>query len=191
MEGLGLKNLLWFLGSSKEVKWQARAECLAQSWHVGNVPSLPDRPLTFRTWSKKEEVFSVPIDHLWISPRYSFNSHNLIFSFLFLVPFFFFLSFLGNRAHKVPSSAYQTLLSSSCVNFCPLVLTLFGSCIHYTQVQPPPLCFRWGQRGLGNVRADVGRGEGLCLCLRSAWLVWATGGFTRSRDVSLRQQDSF
>ena len=129
---------------------KVQAECLVQSWHMINVLSLFFRPLTFRTWSREKEVFSVPTSHLWISPHYAF-----IPTTTWLYP----SSFLSSTPCGFPREEWARMVPSKgggSTNVDPQGSTrphslLLRQVLSHTsclapynpQVQWPPFCFWW------------------------------------------------
>lgn len=165
----GLQNPLWCLWSLNEVKLKVRAECLVQNWHVINVLSFFFHPLTFWTCIKKKEGFSVPTNHLWISPQYSFNPPTTWFS-PFTSLFLFFCSVFPKWKKPVspmrspgwwgPSDGCsQCLVDPTLFSFhlYLFILTLVGLCTIHPQVQSPSFCVPWRQGGTQEQKL-VGRG---------------------------------
>lgn len=183
-----------------EVKLKVRAECLVQNWHVINVLSFFFHPLTFWTCIKKKEGFSVPTNHLWISPQYSFNLPTTWFS-PFTSLFLFFLLCVSqteeaSQSHEVPwmMGSLRWLLSVPTRPYSLLIPSLsFHTHTGWLVHDPPSSSVTFFLRSLApgrNTGAEVGR-KRLCLHLRSVSLAWAPGGSTCSREGSLWQQASF
>lgn len=111
-------------------------------------------PLAFWTCIKKKEGFSVPTNHLWISPQYSFNPP---LDFLLSLPYSsFFALCLPVSPIRSPwwwgpcDGCPQCLPDPTLFSFhlCLFILTLVGLCTIHPQIQSPSFCVPWRQGGM-------------------------------------------